>query len=123
MHLAGTLEKAGKIYLGTIMIQFSNEGANLRLVAQGRPLIGHEVAHRVYGAWLLRLKNGTNIHDHYTILVSMCSISCSESRGGYINHLSISSPWEHGRWLLEGDLLGYVDLLKKGTSVDETRTN
>ena len=48
-----TLKKVGKIYLGTVMIQFSTEGANLLLVAQGRPLIGDRVAYRAQGAQVL----------------------------------------------------------------------
>ena len=47
------LKKVGKIYLGTVIIQFSTEGANLLLVAQGRPLIGDRVAYRAQGAQVL----------------------------------------------------------------------
>ena len=36
-----------------VIIQFSTEGANLLLVAQGRPLIGDRVAYRAQGAQVL----------------------------------------------------------------------
>lgn len=49
MRFGRTVEKARKRHLDTVMIQFSTDGANLLLVAQGRPFIG-EGAYRGQGA-------------------------------------------------------------------------
>ena len=60
--------KGREIYLGTVMIQYSTDCANLLFVAKGRPLIRERIAYRVKGARLLLLKNGANFHNHYTFL-------------------------------------------------------
>ena len=102
--------KGREIYLGTVMIQYSTEGANLLLVAQGRPLIGERVAYRVKGARLLWLKNGANFHNHYTFLVFTPS--------SFLYFITLGG-WEMAN--REGFVKGSL-VKKKGPSVDETRT-